>query len=404
MYSHSRLAKFENCPFSYKLRYVDKIKIDRQGIEAFVGTMVHEALEKLYKDVNFGKTPPLDELLAWAQDNWKKNWNEGIAIVKKDYGQEEALKLAAQYITDYYNRHKPFTQSRTVGLEKRIQIDLDKLGVYKMEGYIDRLSYTPDNVYEIHDYKTGKTLPSKEQTLEDRQLALYSMAVKSQYPNAKEIHLIWHYLHFNQDITSSRNEHELEKLRQETIEVIREIEKKTAKADFPTHKSMLCGWCEYKDQCPEWVHIIKTEKLAPDKYANEPGVKLVDKYAALDAKKEEAQAELSAIKNEMDILAGALVKFSDREKATTIAGTSHTARVWTKDTVRFPASEDANRAALEKVIIEAGKWQEASRLDTFRLEKIFSDSKWPQAILDQLKTFATPHRVEKIYLKKKLEE
>ena len=45
-YSHSRLSCYENCPFQYKLKYVGRIKATLgTTIEAFVGSMVHDALE-----------------------------------------------------------------------------------------------------------------------------------------------------------------------------------------------------------------------------------------------------------------------------------------------------------------------------------------------------------------------
>ena len=50
LYSHSRLGTYENCPFQYKLRYVDRVKpILGNTIESFMGSMVHDALEWLYK-------------------------------------------------------------------------------------------------------------------------------------------------------------------------------------------------------------------------------------------------------------------------------------------------------------------------------------------------------------------
>jgi putative RecB family exonuclease len=394
MYSHSRLSCYEECPFKFKRRYIDKVRINRESIEAFVGTMVHGAMEKLYRDVNFGKVPPLEELLRWFREEWKKKWKDSILIVRKEYGQNEALALAERYITEYYGRHRPFDQSKTVGLEQRIEIGLDQSTMYKMEGYIDRLSYTPEGVYEIHDYKTTKTLPKKEQTLEDRQLALYCMAVKVQYPNAREIRLIWHYMHFNQDVTGSRTEHELERLRHETIEVIREIEGRQKSGDFPAKKSALCDWCEYRDQCPEWAHIAKTEKLPPNEFMDEPGVKLVDKYAELKAVQEEVEAGLSRVKE-------ALVKFSERENVKVVAGTSHTARVWSRDTIKFPDSKDPRQAELERIIREMGKWDEASRLDVFKLEKIMKNGMWDMPLLLRLKPFARPDRIEIIYLNRK---
>jgi len=44
IYSHSRLATYENCPQQYKLRYIDKVELPegaQEGIEAFLGSRVH---------------------------------------------------------------------------------------------------------------------------------------------------------------------------------------------------------------------------------------------------------------------------------------------------------------------------------------------------------------------------
>lgn len=59
IYSHSRLATYENCPQQYKLRYVDRIRLpegSEEGIEAFLGSRVHDALEKLHKEFLLTRT------------------------------------------------------------------------------------------------------------------------------------------------------------------------------------------------------------------------------------------------------------------------------------------------------------------------------------------------------------
>ena len=52
-YSHSKLATYENCPQQYKLKYIDRIELPEagEGIEAFLGSRVHETLEKLHKEL-----------------------------------------------------------------------------------------------------------------------------------------------------------------------------------------------------------------------------------------------------------------------------------------------------------------------------------------------------------------
>lgn len=86
VYSHSRLSAFETCPLQYRLRYVDKIKIEEsETIEAFMGSRVHETLEKLYKDLRLSKSDTPEELISFYDDVWLKNYSEDIRIVKEGY-------------------------------------------------------------------------------------------------------------------------------------------------------------------------------------------------------------------------------------------------------------------------------------------------------------------------------
>ncbi len=55
-YSHSKLSTFEQCPIKFKYRYIDKIPVEfEKTIEAFLGEIVHEALEWLYTEIKAKK-------------------------------------------------------------------------------------------------------------------------------------------------------------------------------------------------------------------------------------------------------------------------------------------------------------------------------------------------------------
>jgi len=84
-YSHSRISTFEQCRYRYKLQYIDKLESGPKTIEAFMGTTVHSALEKLYRDLGFQKTNTLEELLSHYDKEWKTNFTEGILINKEEY-------------------------------------------------------------------------------------------------------------------------------------------------------------------------------------------------------------------------------------------------------------------------------------------------------------------------------
>jgi len=94
IYSHSKLSIYENCPQQFKLRYIDRIELpeSKEGIEAFLGSRVHEALEKLHKELILTKVNSLDELHRYYLSQWNKNWNENtVVIVKKGLTKEQAL-------------------------------------------------------------------------------------------------------------------------------------------------------------------------------------------------------------------------------------------------------------------------------------------------------------------------
>src|SRR4030042_6051293 len=92
-YSNSKLSTYENCPQQYKLRYIDLIKPpeDEKGIEAFLGSRVHETLEKLYKELLLTKLNSLDELLEYYNSQWEKNWHENVVVTKKEFTPENYL-------------------------------------------------------------------------------------------------------------------------------------------------------------------------------------------------------------------------------------------------------------------------------------------------------------------------
>ncbi len=260
VYSHSRLSSFEKCPLQYKFRYIDRIKTATIGIEAFMGIRVHEVLEKLYRDLMMSKQPSLDEMVALYQEKWREEFSEKVTIVKTEYTPDHYRQVGERCVVGYYQRYEPFDQATTVGLEERVALGLDPDNRYQLQGYVDRLSRAGPGVYEIHDYKTSSSLPSDVDLRRDRQLTIYQMAVQRRFPDAREVRLIWHYLAFDQELTSSRTPAEIEDQRRKTIGLIDSIEKTTA---FPPRESPLCRWCEYRPICPVQKHLVKAQAPQP---------------------------------------------------------------------------------------------------------------------------------------------
>ncbi|MDD5556128.1 MAG: PD-(D/E)XK nuclease family protein [bacterium] len=246
VYSHSRLSTYENCPLQYRFRYIDRIRTLEEGIEAFMGGRVHDALEKLYRELRF-RVMPLEELLAFYDAAWEKKYHDAVVIVKEGRTADDYRNLGRKCIENYYRRQHPFDDGEVIGVEERVMLDLNEDGKYRIAGVIDRLSRAADDAFEIHDYKTSGSLPSQRELDEDRQLALYQIAVQRRWPAAERVRLVWHYLSFDATMRSSRRTDQLDELRRETVRLIDRIE---ATETFEPVESALCDWCPYRALCP----------------------------------------------------------------------------------------------------------------------------------------------------------
>ncbi|MBR9701740.1 PD-(D/E)XK nuclease family protein [Candidatus Pacearchaeota archaeon] len=247
-YSHSRLSTFEQCPFKFKLRYLDKIKPEiEQSIESHLGGVVHDTLEWVHTEVMNNKIPTIDQMITRYAEKWEEKYKPNFVIVRKTMNPKDYFNKGVQFLLDYYQKNQPFKEN-TLEVEKRILIELDENT--KLQGFIDRLVHNLETgQYEVHDYKTANNLPTQAKIDGDRQLALYSIAIKEKYGHDKEVCLVWHYLAHNLKIQSRRTNQQLKQLKKETLELIKKIESTT---HFPTNKMILCSWCEYKSMCPEF--------------------------------------------------------------------------------------------------------------------------------------------------------
>jgi putative RecB family exonuclease len=360
-YSHSRLESYENCPRQYKLQYLDKIEIEEtESVEAFLGSRVHEALEKLYKDVRMTALPALEDLVAYYEKIWDENWHAGVNIVRADYTAGNYKELGRRCLTDYYTRYHPFDSTKIIALEQLVSFPLDEDETYWIRGVIDRLALAPDGTYEIHDYKTSGRLRTQADADKDRQLALYHLAIERMWPDVGNVDLVWHYLVFDKELRSRRTPEELKTLKQEIMEAIRAIERDT---EFRPRESALCDWCAYPEFCPAKKHGIATARLAPNQYLGEPGVSLVNTFAGLTSRKQEVEKELERVKQ-------ALISYAREHDVEVIKGSDHKVMVRFYRGIGFPNREEPGREALEALVKDLGLWDRVSVLSPVSLAKL----------------------------------
>jgi putative RecB family exonuclease len=260
VYSHSRLSSFENCPRQFFYRYVEKVPVDTESIEAFLGKRVHEVLERLNRFVAQGMVPSLDKVIERFRTLWNGRFQpERVRIVRGEVSQDDYRALGERCLTNHYRRNYPFDEGESLGIEQHVTFPLDADGRYRMRGIVDRIVRARDGAVEIHDYKTGRWVPTQNDLDQDRQLALYQIGVERSY-DANAVRLVWHYLQRDQVRTSTRTAEQLAALRDTTMQLIDRIE---AESDFDPNPSTLCSWCEFRDRCPAAEGAPRARNLPP---------------------------------------------------------------------------------------------------------------------------------------------
>jgi putative RecB family exonuclease len=183
MYSHSRLTVYETCPRQYRYQYVDKVPVPEvRTVEMFVGSQVHSALESLYTQVKREVAPALDAVLDGYRKRWTDEWTEDILIRREGTSADDYRLQGEGYIAAYYRRYHPFDGERTVAVERRVMFPLAEERKIWLQGYVDRISVTREGLWQIHDYKTGRWVPTQEDLDRDRQMALYQIGIQRDLP------------------------------------------------------------------------------------------------------------------------------------------------------------------------------------------------------------------------------
>lgn len=379
-FSPSKLDCYKECPRRYRFRYIERLKREAQSVEAFLGDCVHKTFESLYEDVQHGKLPELSELLARYGKLWEEGWTPQV-VVRGEYGPQDWRAVGERCVRDYYEAHKPFDQDRTVAVEGRVGFSLPAgEDTVRVEGFVDRLALAKDGAFEIHDYKTGKTLPTQQDVDEDWQLAIYDIAVRESWPDARAVRLLWHYVRHGKTLVSSRTAEQREALKKEIAGVVLRIK---ADREFSPHESALCGWCEYKDVCPLFVHGAQVAAAAP---AAADGAALVDRLLALEAKKRELRGQIKALELDAAAVEEQVVRYARAHQYQRVEGSAGEATLVEKEELKLPTKAASPKAheELEAAAKALPVWTEISHLDGHALLRRYDEASWPQDVRRQV--------------------
>ncbi len=249
-FSHSGIQSFKKCPAQFKYRYIDQIHKKDEGIEAFLGKRVHEAIEHLYNQVKGGVVPLMDEILKVHKSLWKDKWHDRIAIVYQNKTARDYFYLGEECLARFYRQNHPFSEP-VIANEHEMVFLLDEDENYRIKGIVDRIDHDGEGNWEIHDYKTGKRALSQNAADKDHQLALYQIGLMAETEEIKSVKLVWHFIQHGIKVESKRSPAAIRKVINATKRSIDEIREKIKNGgEFYPKASILCNWCYYWEECP----------------------------------------------------------------------------------------------------------------------------------------------------------
>jgi len=269
----TRLNTWLDCPRRYRMSYLDRPAPPKGPPWAHnsLGASVHAALAAWWR------LPLAQRSVARAGDLLERGWIDlGFAT------DEQSLTYrgwARQLVEDYVRRLDPADEP--LGVERTVATRTERIAV---SGRIDRLDERPVEAGDgagselvVVDYKTGRQLLTTDDARASLPLALY--AVAAERVMRRRCHRV--ELHHLPSGTVLAWEHSAAALARQ-LGRAEDIAAECAAADdayrggldqagldrvFPPQPGRLCGWCDYRQHCPEGLAATEPRKpwdgLAP---------------------------------------------------------------------------------------------------------------------------------------------
>ena len=244
--SYSRLSRFEQCPLSFKLHYIEKKRAEPGDALRF-GKAIHAVLEVLVREhMEQERTDSLSE--DRAAELWQKAFTaegmSGVALF------QEGLSIIGSFIRD----QGIIDHQDVLSIEKEFHLPV---GRFTVLGYIDRVDRVDDETVEVIDYKTNRMLFSRDEVDSNLQMSLYHLAAQQLWPWAKKVKLTFHMLRHGIRMVTERTEEQLDA----AIKYVEVMGQKTEEAtEFPARLNSNCIWCDHKQNCPAYADALKGKR------------------------------------------------------------------------------------------------------------------------------------------------
>lgn len=363
--SFSRTSRFERCPLSYRLHYIDKVESEPNTAMRF-GKVIHAVLERLIREaVDDERTGPLsdDRALAIFREAWTAENLTGVDLF------QEGIEILKGFVRD-----QGVLEHRDIlAVEKEFRLPV---GPFTLLGFIDRVDCVDRETIRIIDYKTNRQLYSRDDLDTNLQVSIYHAAARRMWPWAKDVKLTFWMLRHGVRQETTRTPGQIES----ALTYVETLGRQTESAsEFPARINPDCVYCDHRLQCPAYADALtgKHGFVCPDMSDLEAVAREREEIASLSkvisARKEELEDVIKAHLTERDelILGGVRYTIFNAAKydypldATIDALTRFTGRSRNDLIGRLAVIENKS---LDKLLKELGKETDRSRVALLKAE------------------------------------
>lgn len=342
--SYSRLSRFEQCPLSFKLHYIDKRQAD-PGVPLRFGKAVHAVLEALLREhMDQEREGALSEERAIAlwQEAWAAGELSGLAVF------EEGLAILRSFV----RRQGHVDHQDVLAIEKEFRLPI---GPFTVLGFIDRVDRVDDETVEVIDYKTNRLLFTREEVDASLQMSLYHLAARRLWPWAKKVRLTFDMLRHDLCVTTERNEEQLAA----AVVYVETMGRMTEEArTFPARLNPNCVYCDHRQNCPAYASALEGKRsvVCDDTSDLELVAKEREEVARLSkilyARKQELESVLRAHLDAHDELVLAGVRYRMLQSASKSYPLERTLDVLARATGEHPLQLTARLASIDNKALD----------------------------------------------------
>jgi putative RecB family exonuclease len=247
----SRLAAFD-CPRRYRFTYIDRPTPSRGAPWAHntVGAVAHLALHRWWSLPRAHRTP--DEGASLVERNWQPSG------FRDDAQSMQACVTTAEMVSRYLaDRVDP--SDEPIGVERTVASRTERLAV---SGRVDRIdarhSEQRGDELVVVDYKTGRRELTVDDARGSQAMALYVLGVRRtlrRICRRVELHHLPSGTVSAFDHTDESLQRHLDRAESTAADIVTATDTLAAGADaddvFPPMVSSTCGWCDFRQHCPE---------------------------------------------------------------------------------------------------------------------------------------------------------